>query len=432
MKQTLFVFAIIMSSTCWSQKIASGPMVGYSTMREVGVWVQTDKKAEIRLLFWPKGSHAKPKTSPVVKTNRDHGFTAHLVAELLEPGTEYEFAISIDEKVVKPKFQQHFKTQALWQSRTDAPDFTFVAGSCMYINEESYDRPGSPYGGDYQIFHHIAKEQPDFMVWLGDNTYTREVDWDSRSGIYHRYSHTRANPELQEILPIMHHYAVWDDHDYGPNDSDRQYWNKDITKQAFVDFWNNQNIGVGGSEGVTSTFSWSDCQYFMVDNRWYRTSAIMDDRHIIGEPQLTWLKESLLYSKSTFKFICIGGQFINDAAVFENHATYPEERQDLIDFIDKNQIKNVVFFTGDRHHSEISLLTTQNGINIFDITSSALTSGSAPHYDEQNHQRIPGSMIGQRNYALVKISGTPMERKLTVHFKDSNGNSLYHYDIISQ
>ena len=87
----------------------------------------------------------------------------------------------------------------------DAPDFDFVAGSCFYINEEAYDRPGKPYGGDYQILDAIYRDKPDFMVWLGDNTYLREADWDSKSGIYHRYSHTRA---LKRIATTFGQYTA--------------------------------------------------------------------------------------------------------------------------------------------------------------------------------------------------------------------------------
>ena len=77
-----------------------------------------------------------------------------------------------------------------------SPDFRLATGSCTYINEPELDRPGKPYGGDYQIFDAMVAQKPDLMVWLGDNAYLREADWSTRTGIYHRYSHTRSAPEL--------------------------------------------------------------------------------------------------------------------------------------------------------------------------------------------------------------------------------------------
>ena len=98
------------------------------------------------------------------------------------------------------------------------PDFRFVIGSCAYINDPPYDRPGEPYGGEYEIFEQIAAQRPDFMIWLGDNVYLREPDWNSEAGILYRYTHTRSLPQLQKLLRICPHYAIWDDHDFGPND----------------------------------------------------------------------------------------------------------------------------------------------------------------------------------------------------------------------
>jgi alkaline phosphatase D len=67
------------------------------------------------------------------------------------------------------------------------------------------------------------------MVWMGDNIYLREADWSAESSIFRRYTHTRSHPLLQKLLGSTHHYATWDDHDYGPNNSDRSLWNKKIT-----------------------------------------------------------------------------------------------------------------------------------------------------------------------------------------------------------
>ena len=112
-------------------------------------------------------------------------------------------------------------------------------GSGAYFNEARYDRSGNPYGDGYEIYSNMAKAGADFMIWLGDNIYLREPDWNSWSGIIHRYTHDRAIPELQEFLASTHHYAIWDDHDYGPNNSDRGYWNKNQTMEAFKIFWAN-------------------------------------------------------------------------------------------------------------------------------------------------------------------------------------------------
>jgi len=309
--------ALFFGSSLSAQKIVAGPMLGYNTMREVAVWVQLDTESEVYLSVAPKENSKFISKGFKVNTLNEKANTATLISPLLEPGTAYLIQVMANDKPVGEKFE--ITTQSLWQWRKPAPDFSFLAGSCLYINEKEYDRPGTPYGADYQILEQMATEQSDFMIWLGDNNYLREVDWNSRQGIYHRYTHSRGLPELQPLLRKMHHYAIWDDHDYGPNDSDWTYWNKEITREAFTDFWANPNYGVTGLKGITGTFSWSDCQFFLLDNRWDR-SPEEDEGSILGEDQVNWLIDALRYSQASFKFICLGGQFISDFQGFENHA----------------------------------------------------------------------------------------------------------------
>lgn len=414
----------ILTAQCGLQ---SGPMPGHSDMLEVVIWAQTKCEQKIQIRYWEEGTSDRIRYTAPVHTSRHHGYCAHLVADQVEPGKKYQYAILIDDAQVELPQPVFFRTQTLWQWRTDPPDFRFVAGSCSYVNEPVYDRPGKPYGGGYEIFSSIRDEKPDMMIWLGDNIYLREVDWNSRTGIYHRYTHSRSNPELGALLSSTHHFATWDDHDFGPNDSDRSYWGKDITLQAFKDFWANPNYGVGGTEGITGTFFWEDCQFFIMDDRWYRGPQPEGDYY--GETQLTWLIEALRFSRASFKFVCTGGQILSNAAVYENYAVFANERKALIDSLDKYNISGVIFLTGDRHHSEVSTLSTPDGDVFYDITSSALTSSTTAHPDEPNSNRVPDSMIGERNYAVIEVTGPLKARVCNLTFKNTFGETLKAYSI---
>jgi alkaline phosphatase D len=201
-----------------------------------------------------------------------------------------------------------------------------------------------------------------------------------------------------------------------------------MTLQAFKDFWANPNYGVGGTEGITGSFTWNDCQFFLMDDRWYRAPQ-HPQADYFGEKQVQWLIDALRYSRANYKFICTGGQVISDAKVYENYAVFAHERQALLDSIDKYNIKGVVFLSGDRHHSEISKMTTADGDILYDITSSALTSSTSPHPNEPNQYRLSGSMIGVRNYALISVTGPRNARKCKVVFKDANGGALFEWEL---
>ena len=415
-----------------SSLLKSGPMVGYSTMKEVLLWVQTTKSCQVKFVYWKLGEPGDKFSTEEIVTQKEQAYVAKIVADEIEPGQKYGYQLYINSKLVKRPYRLTFQSQPLWQYRTDPPPFKFVIGSCNYINEAEYDRPGDGYGGEYEIFGSIYKEDADFMVWLGDNTYLREADWNSRSGIYHRYTHTRATQEIQPVLGSMHHFAIWDDHDYGPNDSDRSFWNKEITTEAFKLFWGNPNYDVTGTGGVAGTFFWNDVQFFLLDDRYFRTSKHrVDDGPgtILGEDQYQWLIDALTFSRASFKFVVIGSQVLNTAKAGENYANYAVERQKLIKAIFDSKARGVIFLDGDRHYTELSLLDEAGHYPLYDLTVSPLTAGVYDPRNEKNELRVPETLVVERNYGLLEISGPRKDRVLTINIKDKEGKLLWENNI---
>jgi len=405
-------------------------MVGYSHKREVALWIQTTESADVLFEYWEKEYPEKVFSTNSILTAKESGFTATIIADRVEPGRNYTYIPVINNIPVDLGRLLEFQTQSHWEYRTDPPDFSFAAGSCSYINEPKYDRPGKSYGGEYYIFESILDKNPDLMLWLGDNVYFREPD-DSKTGVYHRYSHDKSIPELQGLLGSVHHYAIWDDHDYGPNDSDKSFNGKDITLQAFKDFYANPSYGLDG-KGITTQFSWSDVDFFLLDNRFFRTSKNRktSKKEILGEKQIDWLINSLLYSKAPFKIIAIGGQFLNPVKAYENHSNWEEERQLIIDLMTQENIPGVIFLSGDRHFSEVTQMPRVGSYDLYDFTVSPLTS----HYcdicvDEKNYNRVKDSGVFQRNFAIFKVFGDRGDRQLRYAIHDSMGNELWYYDL---
>lgn len=427
------IFLTSISAYSQNTNLASGPMLGYSEMKEVPIWLQTKSEAEVVIEYWLAGTNDKHLTNKV-KTNKDKAYTALMIADILEPGHVYEYDVYIDDEKLIFDYPTEFQTQPLWKWRNDPPDFSFITGSGTYINEEIYDRPGKGYGDGYQIFNSMLNLHPDFMIWLGDNIYLREPDWNSKTGIHHRYTHTRSTPEMQAYLASTHNYAILDDHDFGPNDSDRGFWNKNQTLEAFELFWANPSYGVGDINGAITAFQWGDADFFMLDNRTYRSpnKRKTGERTQLGEDQIQWLFDNLTSSYGTFKFIVLGGQFLSMSASYESYTNYgfEKERQRIIDFIYEENIQNVVFLTGDVHFSEIAALRKKGKPTIWDITSSPLNSGANTHaMEKDNKLRLEESVIMKRNFVKIDLSGPVKERKLNLTYYDTDGNSIWNYEI---
>lgn len=428
----LFACLFIISNLLFAQQslLQSGPMVGYSEMKEVSLWIQTKAEAKVKIGYWEKDF---PKTKFYTKeylTSDKLAFSTKLIADQVSHGKKYQYEVYINSKLLKFNYPLEFQSQTLFQHRFNAPDFSFALGSCTYINDSLDDRPGTPFGGGYEIFNSIYQKKPNFMLWLGDNLYLREPDWNSRTGIYKRYTHARSLPELQPMLANMHHYAIWDDHDYGPNDCDRSFWNKNITEEAFNAFWCNPNTNVTGKGGITGTFVWNDCQFFMMDDRWFRSPNRRNniEKSYLGEEQLNWLIDALTFSKATFKFICVGGQVLNPVVTKENYSIYKEELSQLLGAIEEAKIPGVIFFSGDRHHTEITKLPRNNAYPLYDITVSPLLS-RVNDRNEANYLREEGTIVREKNFGVVNIVGEPENRTLKITIFNAKGDALWTREI---
>ncbi len=435
MKKNLLILFItlVINLNAQDARIQSGPMLGYSEMKEVVIWIQTKAAYEVQISYWNTDDKAKIYKTNLVRTEKSNAYTAKLIADNVEPGISYEYSLSVDKETIEFNYPTIFKAQPIWKYRGDPPEFSLATGSCAYINETKYDRPGK-YGSDYEIFEAIHSKHPNLMIWLGDNFYYREPDWNSWTGITQRNTHTRSIPELQPLLASTHHYAIWDDHDYGPNDSDRSFWNKEQTYEAFKLFWPNPSFGIEGAKGTITSFQWGDADFFLLDNRTYRTPNKLkaNNKTILGATQLQWIKDALVSSSATFKIIAMGGQFLTSVQAFETYANngFKHERDEIIAFIYKHDIKGVIFLSGDRHFTELSLLKEEGKPDIYDLTTSSLTAGVNTYGDQENNRyRIPNTLVMRHNFSLLNFRGPVEKRELFIENFDFEGKKMWDYSI---
>jgi alkaline phosphatase D len=420
---TLLLLALIScNGSPERQTIPDHLMIGHIAMREANVVGCLAGSNPVEATVWAEGEEDKVRS---FKGETSENFnTVHYTFALLEPGTGYTAVIGSDTLT--------FVTQPLWDYRTDPPEFTLVTGSCTYVNEPDYDRPGEPYGGNYEIFETIESMSPDVMLWLGDNIYLREVDMQSKAGFRHRYEHMRALPEIQGLLQSCPNYAIWDDHDFGPNDADGSWVHRDWALEAFKAFWANPSYGIAGKvEGTSSQFRFGDIEFFLLDNRYNRVNHHnkTSETGVLGQDQLDWLMQALSNSRAPFKLVAIGGQVVSDAAIYENMAQFPSERTQLLDRIAEEGIKGVVFLTGDRHNGELSLWESEEGWQVYDLTASPLTSRAYDHTNEPNSLRVPGTMVGERNFASLRFSGKRKERVLDITMHNTQGDTLWSHQV---
>lgn len=413
----------------------NGPMLGALEIREARIWVQSRQPARLRLQYWLSSKPQQSFWTAAIDTSPEQELAHTFLLERLQAGSEYQYRIELNGQLQPGTYR--FKTQADWIKRTDPPQLKIALGSCVYLNDPQADPPGQILGGDYGIFEQIQQQQPDLMLWLGDNVYLRPSEYYSAAGISDRYRQLRELPELQNLLHSTAHYAIWDDHDYGDNDSDRSYRLRPQALQIFESYWANPAYGQPELPGVFSRFVWSDVEFFLTDNRYYRApfrESNNPDKDFFGPAQLQWLKESLSNSTASFKLIVLGNQTLNTRTPSENMYSYAREFQEFLGWLTQSGIKGVVLLSGDRHHSELLKLNRPGSYPLYEWTVSPLTSKAYPPFEQEASipERVPGSLLSERNFGLIEVQGPTNQRRLILKLHDAQGKLRWSYQLRQQ
>jgi alkaline phosphatase D len=472
--RVLGLLILLAVAPVWAAQLTAGPMLGPVTSRTAVIWIQGDAAAEADVEYWPATRPQERQRSARVRLEAAEDFTARLTLVGLDADTRYHYQVFLDGEPARSGAVLTFRTLPL-PRRGSAPEISVYLGSCAYVNDPAVDRPGPPYGGDYAIFETLARQAENnprhgLMLWLGDNVYLREADYATPWGMNARYRHTRSLRELQPLLSTLPHYAIWDDHDYGPNDSNRSFVFKEESLRLFRRYWANPSHGLPGLPGIFTTFSVIDADFFLLDDRFHRaadrtevsreeldlmkearewvlsqnallrlvgrryfgsTPAVETQKVLFGFEQLDWLKQALIQSRATFKFIVSGSQLLNDNHPFEGWHNFPQERESFLAWLKRQNIPGVVFLSGDRHHTELLRRTSKDFYPLYELTCSPLTAGPRTPREKEadNPLRLAGTLVTQRNFCRIDIVGGGEDRRLVLQSYDSQGRLLWERTI---
>lgn len=409
-----------------SALITAGPFVGSVTTTSVKVWLAYKGNGPLGLSLKDtadNSSFSDPVgTQKIADREGDTSVTIDFTG--LRPGHCYRVLHNTSSK---PTPDCVFTTQA----NTSVRDLDFLFGSCALLTT-GFWRAFFP-GADVSIYNRMARTRTDFMVWLGDNVYYLGNDYKSYDNMFRRSLEVRSKFRLMDkFLAAQPNYAIWDDHDYGWNDADSTFPLKDSALKVFRGFW--PNTYEKDVKLTYFTFRYADAEFFMTDGRWFRNPPGDTAGDFLGHEQIRWLKEKLLKSNATFKFICMGSQVLNDNHHGESYAHYPKERNELLNYIVDNNIKGVIFLTGDKHYAELSKRDWR-GYPLYDFTSSPITSpvmprkGLKPYH---NPLSVKGTVVYRKNYGRIKINGPEGDRICKLQLYGKWGKLKWEHDIKSE
>jgi alkaline phosphatase D len=208
--------------------------------------------------------------------------------------------------------------------------------------------------------------------------------------------------------------GIWDDHDFGPNDSDGTLPGKAESLRAFREAWANPAFGEAENPGCYFKFTRGDVDFFMLDVRYHRSpdkGEKNEQKTMLGGKQLAWLKREIAASKAKFKFIGSGSVF-ESGGPLDSWTSYPAERRALLDSL--RDIEGVVFLTGDRHFTAGYQIEGR----FVEVTSGPVGSGNAtcPQSPELWLSCSEGKM-----WSIFEVDTTGSEPKLAYELWHAGG-----------
>lgn len=403
--------------------LASAPIQGHTTSYSTQVWLMVRHTDRVELSLKLGSETAGKKTVDVSGVEFWKGF-APLKVEFsnLQPGSEYQLEIALDGQPLEQSYP-------IRTHRADQRDYSFMVGSCaLYLTGPPKMLRPNRNG----IFQAMTARPTDFMLWLGDNTYLLFGEWEKASRMQEKYTKVRLQSKTNAFLRSRPNYAIWDDHDFGPDNGDASFFNKKATLANFKDFWANPYWGTPETPGIFSHFRHQDSEFFLLDDRYYRVKP--NHETMLGAGQLQWLKDHLKASTATFKFIAHGSQVTNPVNSYECFRLY-EELEDLLEFIRTERITGVVFLSGDRHFTELLRWKREGMYPLYEFTCSPISSllrkspGKEGDPEYNNPNRIDGTLYMDYNFGTVSVDGPEGMRTCTLRSFDDKGDQVWEYTI---
>ena len=274
-------------------ELLHGPFIGHTTFSSTKIWVRTLKESTIKIEVSEKEDFSAIASTGTATSKASDDFTAKVDIKNLKENTTYFYRISIDKKEIKDIGKLTFKTFP------EKGGFRIAFGG------------GAGYTPKYEkVWNIIEKHNPNTLFLLGDNVYIDTPETPETQ--YYCYYRRQSRKEFKSLTSKTPTYMVYDDHDFGDNDSfgtnhkDSPAWKRPVLK-IFSENSANPSYG-GGKEdpGCWFKIKISDAEFFFMDTRYYRDNprTKQANKTMLGEVQRKWLLKSLKESKAKFKVIC--------------------------------------------------------------------------------------------------------------------------------
>lgn len=313
-----------------------GPLLGHVSASNALVWVKASGAARLSVRLGQKRDLSDGAEINGPRLAADTDFMGQVLLPELNSSRPYYYCVLLDGK---PAMLPPYPSFATAPPDLSPSHVRVAFVSCVGYN--GYDSAAT--WADL-----AARTNFDLLLMLGDNVYANSTD-PAVLGQY--FAVQRHLPGYADIARRIPQYAIWDNHDYGPEPTDRTAKHKDQALRLFKNLWPNPSYGEADNPGVYHHFTRGGVDFLMLDNRYHRSPDNSPDdgtKSMLGEKQLAWFKVQLLASKAPVKVLAIGCEWESDG-LKNSWSNFKREREDVLKFIEDNKISGVLMVSGDRH-----------------------------------------------------------------------------------
>jgi hypothetical protein len=252
----------------------------------------------------------------------------------LEPDTLYYYAIAEGDHVDQGR-------RGTVRTLAQGPaSFTIALGSCIQT------------GSNGAVFDQIRAANPLFFLIPGDFQYDN-IARDSMDAFEHTYEANLLQPAQQALYLTAPTVYVWDDHDYGGDNSDRTSISRESAWQAYRRYVPHGELANPDTGPINFAFTQGRVRFVVVDGRSARDPAGTPDRSMLGDEQIAWLKSEFLAARDAGLAIA----WVNTVPWIDKAddakdtwGGFAEERHALAQFIAANGLTDrIVMLSGDAH-----------------------------------------------------------------------------------
>ena len=337
------------------------PMLGHISAADARIWIKATAAAKWSVRVGEHADLADARTiegPPLVEAS---AFTGIALADGLKADTRYFYSVLLDGEPAMSRPWPAFTTTPADGAKGRV---RFAFGSCL----------GKEPWLDAAMWADLDARTPvDLVLLLGDNHYANSPDPAKQRAAFIAH---RGNAGFRSLFQRTPMYAIWDDHDFGVNDSDGTQNDKELSLRTFKEFFANPAYGEPDDPGVYFKFTRGGIDFFMLDDRFHRSpNKAPDDgtKTMLGAKQLAWLKRELVASKAAIKVLAAGGEWQTKGSD-DSWRSFQRERKEIFDLLAEHRMKNVLLLSGDRHFTAAYQLPE----GFIEICSGPIGSPNAP------------------------------------------------------